>query len=132
MIKLLKMLKKTADNIAATMLAAMFVTFLLQIVSRYLFNLSLSWTVEVCLTLWLWLVLWASAFCASESDHIRFDMLYIFFYSHIGLHLVLQDQKESCVTDTASLCVQYLWGFHPGDCLSLSLETMDTYLPVTS
>jgi TRAP-type C4-dicarboxylate transport system permease small subunit len=77
MIKLLKMLKKTADNIAATMLAAMFVTFLLQIVSRYLFNLSLSWTVEVCLTLWLWLVLWASAFCASESDHIRFDMLYL-------------------------------------------------------
>lgn len=74
---MLKMLKGTADNIAAAMLAAMFISFLIQIVSRYLFSISLGWTVELCLTLWLWLVFWVSAFCAGEKDHIRFDMLYL-------------------------------------------------------
>jgi len=75
--KLVKLLKSTADNIAAAMLAAMFLTFLVQIISRYLLDLSLGWTVELCLTLWLWLVFWVSSFCARESDHIRFDMLYL-------------------------------------------------------
>lgn len=73
----LNWMKNAADSIAATMLAAMFITFGLQIVSRYLFNAPLGWTVEVCLTLWLWLVFWASAFCVKESDHIRFDVLYL-------------------------------------------------------
>lgn len=77
MTKLVKLLKSTADNIAAAMLAAMFLTFLVQIISRYLLDLSLGWTVELCLTLWLWLVFWVSSFCARESDHIRFDMLYL-------------------------------------------------------
>ncbi len=74
--RLMKYLQNTADGVAAAMLAAMFVVFLTQIVSRYLFNLSLGWTVEVCLTLWLWSVFWVAAFCTRESDHIRFDMLY--------------------------------------------------------
>lgn len=69
-------LRGTADGVAAAMLAAMFATFLLQIVSRYLFNLSIGWTVELCLTLWLWSVFWVAAFCTKDSDHIRFDMLY--------------------------------------------------------
>ena len=72
-----KWLKGTADYIAAGMLAAMFATFIIQILSRYLLDLSLSWTVELCLTLWLWLVFWVSAFCAKDSDQIRFDVLYL-------------------------------------------------------
>lgn len=76
MTKFLARLSWIADNIAAGMLAVMFVVFLIQIVSRYFMDLSLSWTVELCLTLWLWLVFWVSAFCAKETDHIRFDVLY--------------------------------------------------------
>jgi len=74
---LIKFLRSTADGVAATMLAAMFATFLIQIVSRYFLNISLGWTVEVCLTLWLWSVFWVAAFCTRDSDHIRFDMLYL-------------------------------------------------------
>ncbi len=59
------------------MLAALFGVFLLQIVARYFFNFPMGWTVEVTLTLWLWLVFWGGAFCLRASDHIRFDMLYL-------------------------------------------------------
>jgi len=68
-------MKKAADGIAAGLLAAMFVIFILQIVTRYMIDAPLGWTVEVLLTLWLWLVFWASAFCVKDKDHIRFDML---------------------------------------------------------
>lgn len=74
--RVLRVLQSTADNIAAAMLAAMFIVFIVQIVSRYFFNMPLAWTEEVCITLWLWLVFWASAFCLKEKDHIRFDVLY--------------------------------------------------------
>ncbi|MEZ5450718.1 MAG: TRAP transporter small permease subunit [Thiolinea sp.] len=69
-------LQRMADNIAALMLAAMFIIFVAQILSRYLLNLPLGWAEEVLLTLWLWLIFWASAFCLKEQDHIRFDILY--------------------------------------------------------
>ena len=75
MTNLLHWVKKAADGIAASLLAAMFVIFILQIVTRYVIAAPLGWTVEVLLTLWLWLVFWASAFCVKDKEHIRFDML---------------------------------------------------------
>ncbi len=75
--RLLKRLQQGADGVAAAMLAAMFILFLVQIVSRYILNLSLGWTIEACLTLWLWIVFWGCAFCLRPSDHIRFDILYL-------------------------------------------------------
>ncbi len=59
------------------MLAAIFGIFLVQIAARYVFNFPIGWTVEVTLTLWLWLVFWGGGFCLRASDHIRFDMLYL-------------------------------------------------------
>lgn len=69
-------LKARADNVTAALLAAMFGIFLIQIGARYLFNHPLGWTLEVCLTLWLWLVLWGGAVSLGERDHVRFDILY--------------------------------------------------------
>jgi len=75
--RILDRLRRGADGVAAGMLAAMFAIFLVQIVARYILNLSLGWTVEASLTLWLWVVFWGSAFCLRPSDHIRFDILYL-------------------------------------------------------
>ncbi len=66
-----------SDAVAAAMLAALFGVFLVQIAARYLFNIPMGWTVEVCLTLWLWLVFWGGGLCLRASDHIRFDLLYL-------------------------------------------------------
>jgi C4-dicarboxylate transporter DctQ subunit len=65
-----------AENVAAALLAAMFAAFMLQIVSRYVLNNPLGWTLEVCLTTWLWLVLWGGGLILNERDHVRFDILY--------------------------------------------------------
>lgn len=67
--------KKVGNFIAALMLATMFCTFLIQIVSRYSSTFSLGWTVELCLVLWLWLVFWGGSFTLDERDHITFDLL---------------------------------------------------------
>ena len=71
-----KWLRARADDVATALLAAMFFAFLLQIVTRYVFNNPLGWTQEVCVTTWLWLVFWGSAFVLREQDQVRFDLLY--------------------------------------------------------
>ena len=69
-------LHRRAENVAAGLLAAMFIAFVLQIVFRYLFNFPIGWTSELTVITWLWLVLWGAAFVVKESDEIRFDLLY--------------------------------------------------------
>ena len=74
--KALAWLQARADDVTAALLAAMFAAFILQIFTRYVMNDPLSWTQEVCVTTWLWLVLWGSAFSLNEHDQVRFDVLY--------------------------------------------------------
>ncbi|KPF45831.1 TRAP transporter small permease [Rhizobium sp. AAP43] len=69
-------LRHRAENLLAAMLLAMFVIFLLQIASRYVFNLSIGWTHEVSVALWIWMVLFGSAFVVREVDEIRFDLFW--------------------------------------------------------
>ena len=76
MSRLVKFARTAAMDIAALMLGGLFVVFLVQIVARYIFNAPVSWTLEACLTLWLWLVFWGGAFVLTEKDHVRFDILY--------------------------------------------------------
>ncbi len=86
--QLLSGLRHFTDGVAAAMLAAIFGVFLVQIVARYVFNFPIGWTVEVCLTLWLWLVFWGGGFCLRASDHIRFDMLYLSVGRRTALKLI--------------------------------------------
>lgn len=59
------------------MLAAMFLTFLLQIFSRYVMLQPFGWTLELCLVLWVWIVFFGNAFIVRERDHVTFDLLYL-------------------------------------------------------
>jgi C4-dicarboxylate transporter, DctQ subunit len=68
-------LQRRADNVAVGLLAAIFLSFVLQIVSRYVFRAPLGWTLEANLLAWLWLVFWSAAFTLKESDHVRFSVL---------------------------------------------------------
>lgn len=74
--KTLKWFRERAENIASAMLAAMFVAFILQITFRYLLNLPIGWTHEISVVLWIWLVLFGSAFVVRENEEIRFDLVY--------------------------------------------------------
>ncbi len=68
-------LQRRADNVAVGLLTAIFLSFILQIVSRYVIRQPLGWTLEACLMAWVWLVFWSSAFTLKESDHVRFTVL---------------------------------------------------------
>jgi C4-dicarboxylate transporter DctQ subunit len=101
---ILRNIKTTADLVAASMLAAMSIVFIYQIIGRYFGNaiesligidLATSWTLEILLTLWVWLVFWASAFCLSERDHIRFDTL----------HLALPRKVQRIVAGLSALAI---------------------------
>jgi len=69
-------LRARVENVAAFLLAAMFLSFMLQIISRYVLNISVIWTTEACLTTWLWVVFLGSAFLLEESDQVKFDLIY--------------------------------------------------------
>jgi C4-dicarboxylate transporter, DctQ subunit len=73
----LRWLNARAENVAVAMLAAMFLTFVAQITSRYVFVHPIGWTVELCLMLWIWIVFWGSAFCVRDNDLVTFDILYL-------------------------------------------------------
>jgi TRAP-type C4-dicarboxylate transport system permease small subunit len=85
---------RIADGIAATMLAAIFLTFLLQIATRYAPRIvsdlglaewwpwlgtiaPLGWTLELIGILWVWVIFFSCAFVVREYDHVRFDILYL-------------------------------------------------------
>jgi C4-dicarboxylate transporter, DctQ subunit len=72
----LEWLRRRAENMAALMLAVMFGAFILQIAFRYLLNLSIGWTHEISVVMWIWLVLFGSAFVVREVEEIRFDLIY--------------------------------------------------------
>lgn len=69
-------LQRGAENVIAGLLAIMFVSFMLQIVFRYLFNFPSGWTFELSLITWLWLVPFGAAFVVTEREEIRFDLIY--------------------------------------------------------
>ena len=69
-------LLRRAENVAAGLLAVMFVAFILQIIFRYLFNFPVGWSTELTTITWLYLVLWGSAFVLTEEEEIRFDLIY--------------------------------------------------------
>jgi C4-dicarboxylate transporter DctQ subunit len=69
-------LRRRAENVAALLLLAMFLGFILQIVSRYVFNYPLGWTDEVSVLCWIWCTLWGAAFVLREKDEVRFDIIY--------------------------------------------------------
>jgi TRAP-type C4-dicarboxylate transport system permease small subunit len=76
MLFLLHWLRARAGDLTSVMLGLMFLSFLAQILFRYVLNLPLDWTLELCLTLWLWTVFWGATFLVEEVDHVRFDVFY--------------------------------------------------------
>ncbi len=94
-----------SEFIAAGMLAAMFLTFLLQIFSRYVLLTPFGWTLELCLTLWIWLVFFGNAFVVRERDHVTFDIFYLMAPSRVRRVLAL--------ISAAAIAGGMIWAFLP-------------------
>jgi TRAP-type C4-dicarboxylate transport system permease small subunit len=87
-------LPRIAEGISAVLLATIFVTFLLQIGSRYLSKIisglgltdalpllasvePFGWTLELIGVLWVWVIFFSCAFVVREFDHVKFDIIYL-------------------------------------------------------
>lgn len=68
--------KRFAESVAVVAFAIMFAAFMVQIISRYVFNDPVAWTLEVCLIAYVWVVFWSSDILLTERQHIVFDVLY--------------------------------------------------------
>lgn len=86
---LVRWVSRIGEFVAAMMMAAMFATFILQIIIRYTARLDwlaeaapfldpnlYGWTLELCTALWVWIVFWGNSFVVRERDHVSFDILY--------------------------------------------------------
>ena len=73
--RILALLHRFAEAVAALLLAVIFVAFIIQIVLRYVFNWPVGWTTELSLAAWLWLVLWGAAFVLKDDEEIRIDLV---------------------------------------------------------
>ena len=87
------------------MLAAMFATFLLQIFSRYIMQEPFGWTLELCLTLWVWIVFFGNAFIVRDRDHVTFDIF----------NLKAPDRLRQILAliSAAAIAIGMAWSFLP-------------------
>lgn len=82
-------LRRAAEYFVGTLMALMFLTFILQITIRYTARLGwiaeavpfldptrYGWTLEFCLLLWVWIIFAGCAFVVRDEDHVTFDVLY--------------------------------------------------------
>ena len=86
---LITALRRGAELFVGTLMALMFLTFVLQITIRYTARLGwiaeavpfldptrYGWTLEFCLLLWVWIIFAGCAFVVRDEDHVTFDVLY--------------------------------------------------------
>ncbi|WP_318327014.1 TRAP transporter small permease [Sulfitobacter sp. D35] len=111
-------MSRATESVAAAMMAAMFLTFILQIAVRYTARIPgiaerlplldptrYGWTLEFCLALWVWLVFWGNAFIVRERDHVTFDVLYN--------HVRPATRRWFAIIGAVVICIGLLWSLEP-------------------
>ncbi len=69
-------LRRAAHGLGGLLFLCLFAVFLIQIAARFGFNRPLPWTDELAVILYLWVILWASAFMVSEREQVVFDLVW--------------------------------------------------------
>ena len=73
---IIRSLRHAAEAFCGLLLVCMFLCFMVQIISRYIFNYPFGWTDEASVFFWVWGTLWGAAFVVRERNEIRFDIFY--------------------------------------------------------
>ena len=96
-----RFLKKSADFIGTLSYGVLFLTFILQVVLRFVFNKPLTWSDELIVILYVFSMFWAGAFLLKEKDHVMLDMLYE--------HLPPQGKRMFSILYALSIGGLFLW-----------------------
>jgi TRAP-type C4-dicarboxylate transport system permease small subunit len=71
-----KRLTQAAEALAAGVFALLFLTFVVQVGMRFLFNRPLAWSDELIMILYILMVFWGAATLLKERDHVMLDLVY--------------------------------------------------------
>ena len=71
-----RLFKRGAELICAALFAVMFGAFLIQVFTRYVLNDPVSWSMEIALLAYIWIIFVAGATIVRIEEHISFDMIY--------------------------------------------------------
>jgi len=96
-------LGRLAEHLLVVMIAVMFVAFVIQVASRYVFGWPTGWTNELTVVCWVWLVLFGAAFVVREDEEIRFELL----YAAVGK----QARRAMIFVSAIALIALYAWSF---------------------
>jgi C4-dicarboxylate transporter DctQ subunit len=117
-----KWLTRGCEFIAAMILAAIFIIFLLQIFARYTSKIAwlmpieqasnwmlsvepLGWTLNLISLLWVWLIFFGCSFVVRERDHVTFDILYLALPDHL--------RRIAIIIVSLTMIFALLWSFLP-------------------
>ncbi len=67
---------RSVELVAAVLFSVMFAGFLIQIISRYVLNMPVAWSLELCSIGYVWVVFWSAGLLVRERRHIIFDLIY--------------------------------------------------------
>ena len=71
-----KHLKRATDFIGTASYGILFLTFIYQVIMRFVFNKPLTWSDELIVILYVFSMFWAGAFLLKEKDHVMLDLIY--------------------------------------------------------
>jgi TRAP-type C4-dicarboxylate transport system permease small subunit len=71
-----KQFKRVADFIGTASYGILFLTFIFQVILRFVFNKPLTWSDELIVILYVFSMFWAGAFLLKEKDHVMLDLVY--------------------------------------------------------
>ena len=117
-----KWLTRGCEFIAAMILAAIFIIFLLQIFARYTSKIAwlipseqlsnwmltvepIGWTINLISLLWVWLIFFGCSFVVRERDHVTFDILYLALPDHL--------RRIAIIVISLIMILALLWSFLP-------------------
>ena len=102
-------LKRIADTVGGLIFLCLFLTFLVQITARFVFNKPLPWTDELAVILYLWAILWAAAFMVPEREHVVFDLLWN--SASVGTSRVMRISGNLMIGGLALVAIPASWDY---------------------
>ncbi len=69
-------LYRGCEVVAAAAFALLFLTFVFQVVMRFVFNKPLAWSDELIVVLYIFIVFWSAATLIKEREHVMLDLVY--------------------------------------------------------
>ena len=93
--------KKVTDFIGTASYGILFLTFIFQVIMRFIFNKPLTWSDELIVILYVFSMFWAGAFLLKEKDHVMLDLIYE--------HLPAQGKRAFSIAYSLLIGGLFLW-----------------------